>query len=162
MSLYSAPILDRTSMAAFVHERRLDGAVIVMANGCFDLFHVGHMRYLQAAKELGDTLIVAVNSDVQARILKGEGRPATPEKERAEIIAGLRCVDAVTIFDEPTVTELLLAIKPDIHAKGTDYTVESVPERETVLSYGGRVAITGDPKDHSSTSIFDRLTASID
>lgn len=158
MGQLSATIYDRTSLSEFVCERRSRGAVIVLANGCFDLFHVGHLRYLQAAKTLGDVLIVAVNSDVQARRLKGEGRPATPENERAEVIAGLACVDAVTIFDEPTVTELLLAIKPDIHAKGTDYTVGSVPERETVLSYGGRVAITGDPKDHSSTSIFDRLT----
>jgi rfaE bifunctional protein nucleotidyltransferase chain/domain len=130
----------------------------VLANGCFDLFHVGHLRYLLGAADLGDVLIVGVNSDEQARRLKGDGRPHTPQNERAEIIAGLRCVDLVTVFKEPTVEELLLAIKPDFHAKGTDYTTETVPEREIVRSYGGTVAIVGDPKDHSSTEIIERLS----
>jgi len=155
-----APILDREALAAACADLRQAGAQIVLANGCFDLFHVGHLRYLEGAAELGDMLIVAINSDAQARKLKGEGRPHTPQSERAETVAGLRCVDFVTVFDEPTVEELLLAIKPDFHAKGTDYTTETVPEREIVHSYGGTVAIVGDPKDHSSTEIIERLSKS--
>jgi rfaE bifunctional protein nucleotidyltransferase chain/domain len=157
MQRKSAPILDREVLAVKLADLREHGAKIVLANGCFDLFHVGHLRYLEGAAELGDVLVVGVNSDEQARNLKGEGRPHTPENERAEIVAGLRCVDLVTIFNEPTVEALLLAIKPDFHAKGTDYTTESVPERDIVRSYGGTVAIVGDPKDHSSTEIIERL-----
>lgn len=152
-----APILEREGLSAKVAELREHGARIVLANGCFDLFHVGHLRYLEGAAALGDVLVVGVNTDGQARKLKGEGRPHTPQDERAEIVSGLRCVDLVTIFDEPTVEELLLALKPDFHAKGTDYTTETVPEREIVRSYGGIVAIVGDPKDHSSTEIIERL-----
>lgn len=158
MQRYSAPILDRDSLTEMVRDLREHGAKIVFANGCFDLFHVGHLRYLLGAADLADVMIVAVNSDDQARNLKGPGRPHTPQNERAEIIAGLRCVDIVTIFNEATVEELLLAIKPDFHAKGTDYTAETVPEREIVRSYGGTVAIVGDPKDHSSTEIIERLS----
>lgn len=158
MRSLSASVLDRHELVERVSELRAEGAQIVLANGCFDLFHVGHLRYLTGAAGLGDVLIVAVNSDRQARELKGEGRPFTTELERAEIIAGLKCVDFVTIFDEPTVEELLLAVKPDFHAKGTDYTVDTVPEREVVRSYGGTVAIVGDPKDHSSTEMIDRLS----
>ena len=157
MQRLSAPILERDVLAAKVADLREHGAKIVLANGCFDLFHVGHLRYLLGAAGLADVLIVGINSDEQARLLKGDGRPQTPQDERAEIIAGLRCVDLVTIFDEPTVEELLLAIKPDFHAKGTDYTTETVPERDIVRSYGGIVAIVGDPKDHSSTEIIERL-----
>ena len=157
MQRKSAPILDREVLAVKLADLREHGAKIVLANGCFDLFHVGHLRYLEGAAELGDVLVVGVNSDEQARNLKGEGRPHTPENERAEIVAGLRCVDLVTIFNEPTVEALLLAIKPDFHAKGTDYTTETVPERDIVRSYGGTVAIVGDPKDHSSTEIIERL-----
>jgi rfaE bifunctional protein nucleotidyltransferase chain/domain len=153
-----ASILLIKELSAKVAELRDHGAKIVLANGCFDLFHVGHLRYLEGAAALGDVLIVGVNSDARARELKGEGRPHTPENERAEIIAGLRCVDLVNIFNEPTVEELLLAIKPDFHAKGTDYTTDTVPERDIVRSYGGTVAIVGDPKDHSSTEIIDRLS----
>ncbi|HQU93978.1 MAG TPA: adenylyltransferase/cytidyltransferase family protein [Pyrinomonadaceae bacterium] len=153
-----AKILDREGLAAKAADLREHGAKIVLANGCFDLFHVGHLRYLEGAADLADVLIVGINSDEQARKLKGEGRPHTPQDERAEIVAGVRCVDLVTIFDEPTVEELLLAIKPDFHAKGTDYTTETVPEREIVRSYGGTVAIVGDPKDHSSTEIIERLS----
>lgn len=160
MQRYSAPILERESLIPLLANIREQCAKIVLANGCFDLFHVGHLRYLLGAADLGDILIVGINSDEQARRLKGEGRPHTPQKERAEIVAGLRCVDIVTIFDEPTVEELLLAIKPDFHAKGTDYTTETVPEREIVRSYGGTVAIVGDPKDHSSTEIIERLANS--
>lgn len=149
-----APILERTRLIARAAVERSRGGKIVLANGCFDLIHAGHIRYLQGARALGDILIVGINSDKQVRLLKGEGRPFMPENERAEIISALRCVDFVTIFPEATVTELLLAIQPDFHAKGTDYTEETVPEREIVLSYGGKVAIVGDPKDHSSTDII--------
>jgi D-glycero-beta-D-manno-heptose 1-phosphate adenylyltransferase len=154
---FLAPILKRDELAVWVDSSRLSGSVIVLANGCFDLLHVGHTRYLAGAKELGDLLIVGVNSDSQARRLKGEGRPFTPENERAELLAALRTVDAVTIFDEPTVEQLIRVIRPDIHAKGTDYTAESVPERDIVRECGGRVAIVGDPKDHSSTEIIQRV-----
>ena len=150
-------ILERNRVIARVAIARRNGARIVFANGCFDILHVGHIRYLEAARALGDLLVVGINSDAQVRRLKGEGRPVMPERERAEVIAGLRAVDLVTIFQEPTVESLLLAIRPDIHAKGTDYTVETVPEREVVRSYGGRVAIVGDPKDHSSTDISRRV-----
>jgi rfaE bifunctional protein nucleotidyltransferase chain/domain len=138
---------------------RRGGARIVFANGCFDLLHVGHVRYLEAARALGDLLVVGVNSDEQVRALKGEGRPLVPERERAEVVASLRAVGLVTIFYEPTVEQLLLAIRPDIHAKGTDYTEETVPEREVVRSYGGRVAIVGDPKEHSSSEMLKKVTS---
>ena len=153
-----APIIERQELIREAAEIRSRGETIVLANGCFDLFHAGHLRYLQGAAGLGDVLVVAVNSDDQARKLKGEGRPFTSELERAEIISGLRFVDFVTIFDEPTVEEILRAIKPDFHAKGTDYTTESVPERNIVRSYGGTVAIVGDPKDHSSSEIISRIS----
>lgn len=153
----SAPILDREEITRFAADEKAAGRTIVLANGCFDLLHVGHVRYLAAAKKLGDILVVGINSDRQVAILKGPGRPVVPAEERAEMIASLRSVDAVTIFDEPTVTELILAIRPDIHTKGTDYTEENVPERDVVLSIGGRVAIVGDPKDHSSTEMIATL-----
>ncbi|MGZ4854460.1 MAG: adenylyltransferase/cytidyltransferase family protein [Candidatus Angelobacter sp.] len=127
-----------------------------MTNGCFDLLHVGHVRYLRAAKQLGGRLIVAVNSDASTRALKGEGRPRVPGEERAELLAALSDVDAVTIFDAPDVTELIRLLRPDIHAKGTDYTAEGVPERDVVIACGGRVAIVGDPKDHSTTDLLRR------
>ena len=150
----AARILERNRLIARVAIARKGGARVVFANGCFDLLHVGHVRYLEAAKGLGDLLVVGVNSDEQVRLLKGEGRPLIPARERAEVIASLRAVDYVTVFPEPTVTELLLALRPDIHAKGTDYTEESVPERDVVRSFGGRVQIVGDPKDHSSTEML--------
>ena len=153
----AARILERNRLIARVAIARRGGARVVFANGCFDLLHVGHVRYLEAAKGLGDLLVVGVNSDEQVRRLKGEGRPFVPERERAEVIASLRAVDYVTVFHEPTVTELLLALRPDIHAKGTDYTEESVPERDVVRSFGGRVQIVGDPKDHSSTEMFGKV-----
>ena len=152
-------ILDRNRLIARVAIARKKGARVVFANGCFDILHVGHVRYLEAARALGDLLIVGVNGDAQVRALKGEGRPFVPERERAEVIASLRAVDYVTVFHEPTVTELLLALRPDIHAKGTDYTEDSVPEREVVRSYGGRVQIVGDPKDHSSTEMLRKVTS---
>lgn len=150
-------IIDRDRLIEQVNAARKNGACVVMANGCFDILHVGHVRYLEAARALGDLLIVGVNSDVQARRLKGNGRPILPQDQRAEIVASLEAVDFVTIFEEPTVEQLLLALKPDIHAKGTDYTEDSVPERDVVRSYGGRVAIVGDPKDHSSSEIIDKV-----
>ena len=150
----AAPVLDRNRLIARVAIERRRGARIVLANGCFDLLHVGHIRYLEAARRLGDILVVGINSDEQVKGLKGANRPLMPENERAEIVAALRFVDLVTIFGEPTVAELIRAIRPDVHAKGTDYTEETVPEREIVREYGGRTAIVGDPKDHSTTALI--------
>ena len=150
-------ILDRNRLIARVAIARKHGARIVLANGCFDILHVGHIRYLEGAKALGDVLVVGINADEQVRAQKGEGRPFLPERERAELIAAIRAVDFVTIFHEPTVEQLLLSIRPDTHAKGTDYTEETVPERDVVRSYGGRVAIVGDPKDHSSTEMVRKV-----
>jgi rfaE bifunctional protein nucleotidyltransferase chain/domain len=147
-------ILSRDALITIVAEARATGKRIVLANGCFDILHVGHIRYLRGACELGDVLIVGVNSDSQVALQKGAGRPIVPEVERAELIGALESVSYVTIFDEPTVEELLLDLKPDVHAKGTDYTVDTVPEREVVRSYGGRVAIVGDPKEHSTSEIL--------
>jgi D-glycero-beta-D-manno-heptose 1-phosphate adenylyltransferase len=147
-------ILERARLVARVSIERSKGKKIVLANGCFDLFHVGHIRYLQGAKALGEVLVVGINSDEQVRLLKGSNRPYMPENERAEIVAAIGCVDYVTIFTEPTVTELIRAVRPDFHAKGTDYTTETVPEKDIVKEYGGKVAIVGDPKDHSSTELI--------
>lgn len=130
----------------------------MLANGCFDILHAGHVRYLEGAKSLGDLLVVGVNSDEQVSKQKGVGRPVLPARERAELVASLESVDLVTIFTEPTVEELLLTLRPDVHAKGTDYTVDTVPEREVVKSFGGQVAIVGDPKDHSTSDMIARLT----
>jgi rfaE bifunctional protein nucleotidyltransferase chain/domain len=137
-----------------VREWRSAGDQIVLTNGCFDLLHVGHVRYLRAAKQLGGKLIVAVNSDASTRQLKGEGRPRVPDHERAELLGALADVDAVTIFDSLDVKELIRLLRPDVHAKGTDYASESVPERDVVIACGGRVEIVGDPKDHSTTEML--------
>jgi rfaE bifunctional protein nucleotidyltransferase chain/domain len=150
-------ILNRNDLIEHVNQYRDRGASVVLANGCFDVLHVGHVRYLAAAKELGDILVVAINSDEQVRLQKGEGRPVMRAFERAELISSLEPVTFVTIFCEPTVTQLLLALKPDFHAKGTDYTEETVPERDVVRSYGGKIAIVGDPKNHSTSKILLRL-----
>jgi D-glycero-beta-D-manno-heptose 1-phosphate adenylyltransferase len=150
--------LERNRLVARMAIERSKGKKIVLANGCFDLFHVGHIRYLQAAKELGDLLIVGINSDEQVRKLKGLNRPFMPENERAEIIDALGCVDYVTVFTEPTVTELIRAVRPDFHAKGTDYTPENVPEKDIVAEYGGEVRIVGDPKNHSSTDLLKKIS----
>jgi D-glycero-beta-D-manno-heptose 1-phosphate adenylyltransferase len=157
-SAFSAPILDLDGLAAAAANRRNRGEKIILTNGCFDLIHVGHVRYLLAAKRIGGFLIVAVNSDRHVRTLKGEGRPFVSESERAEIVAAFRFVDAVTIFDDPTVERLIDRLKPDFHAKGTDYTIETVPEREIVRRNGGEVVIVGDPKDHSSTELMDLVS----
>lgn len=151
-------ILDRNRLIARVAIARKNGARVVLANGCFDILHVGHVRYLEGARALGDLLVVGINSDEQVRTLKGDGRPLVPERERAELVAALRAVDFVTIFQEPNVESLVRAIRPDIHAKGTDYTEETVPERDVVRSMGGRVAIVGDPKQHSTSEMLRALS----
>ena len=152
-------ILSRVELRERVTQWRREGERIVLANGNFDLLHVGHVRYLRGAKTLGGKLVVAINSDESVRALKGEGRPVMPAEERAEIVAALADVDAVVIFDELDVRALIREIRPDIHAKGTDYTVDSVPERDVVAENGGRVAIVGDAKEHSTSEIIrKRLT----
>ncbi len=150
-------ILDRAALAERVLMDRARGLAIALANGAFDLLHVGHIRYLEGAKREADRLVVAVNSDQSVRELKGPSRPILPEADRAELVAALRAVDYVVIFDEPSVTPLLELLKPDVHCKGTDYTVDTVPERDTVRGYGGRIAIVGDPKDHSTSDQLSRL-----
>jgi len=150
----SEKLLSREELQKRVADWRRAGERITLANGCFDLLHVGHVRYLHAAKQLGGRLIVAVNADATVRKLKGEDRPLMPAEERAEILAALADVDAVVIFPEPDVRALIRELKPNVHAKGTDYTAESVPERDAVLEYGGRVEIVGDPKDHSASEII--------
>jgi D-glycero-beta-D-manno-heptose 1-phosphate adenylyltransferase len=141
---------------------RAAGRKTVFANGCFDLLHVGHIRYLQKARALGDMLVLGINSDASVAVLKGKGRPLQPEAERAEILAALDCVDYVLVFDALTVDGILRELQPDIHAKGTDYTGKSVPERNTVLSYGGQVAIAGDPKDHSTRDLIQTILSKVD
>jgi len=158
MNPFAAPVLSRADLISRVQAERSAGSPIILTNGCFDLVHAGHIRYLSGAKRLGGFLVVGINSDRQVRNLKGNGRPYICEAERAEIISALRFVDAVTIFDEPTVEELIDAIRPDIHAKGTDYTTDTVPERARVRAYGGKVAIVGDPKDHSSTDLIKAIS----
>lgn len=138
---------------------RAQGLKVALANGVFDLLHVGHVRYLEAARLLADRLVVAVNSDASTRAYKGPGRPVIPEGERAELVRALRCTDLVLIFEEPDVRAVIRALKPDVHVKGTDYTPESIPERAEVEAYGGRVAVAGDPKDHSTTELISRLPA---
>ena len=152
----SHKLLRRDELQASVADWRRNGERVTLANGCFDLLHVGHVRYLHAARQLGGKLVVAINSDESVRKLKGEGRPIMPAEERAEILAALADVDAVTIFPEDDVRAIIREIKPDFHAKGTDYTVQSVPERGAVEACGGRVMIVGDPKDHSASEIIQR------
>jgi rfaE bifunctional protein nucleotidyltransferase chain/domain len=149
-------VLGREELADRVARDRAAGRTVAFANGCFDLLHVGHVRYLQAAAQEADRLVVAVNDDATAA-LKGPGRPILPAADRAELVAALRGVDYVVVFSEPTVTPLLTLLRPDVHCKGTDYTVDSVPERDTVHAYGGRIAIVGDPKDHSTRDLVARL-----
>ena len=147
-------ILSRNELRQRVEEWRRAGECITLANGNFDLLHVGHVRYLQGAKALGGKLVVAINSDDSVRVLKGEGRPVMPEDERAEIVAALADVDAVVIFPERDVRAIIREIRPDVQAKGTDYTADSVPERDAVAECGGRVEIVGDPKGHSTSEIL--------
>ncbi|HHT9132117.1 MAG TPA: adenylyltransferase/cytidyltransferase family protein [Candidatus Tripitaka californicus] len=146
-------ITDHSRLAHILEGLKAQGKRIVFCNGCFDVLHVGHIRYLSGAKALGDVVVVAINSDDSVRKIKGPPHPVMPEAERMEIVAALRDVDYVTCFSEPSADSLLLKLSPHVHAKGTDYTLETIPERKTVLSYGGELAIVGDPKNHSSTSI---------
>jgi rfaE bifunctional protein nucleotidyltransferase chain/domain len=150
-------IMSREQLAQTAKSWRAQGEKIILANGCFDLLHAGHVRYLRGAKELGGKVVVALNSDSSARALKGEGRPYTSEKERAEVLAALQDVDAVVIFSETDVSAIIRELRPDIQAKGTDYTEASVPEGALVRQLGGRVAIVGDPKDHSSTDLITKI-----
>jgi len=152
-------VLTREQLLERAAHARRAGRSIAFANGCFDLLHVGHVRYLEAAAQEADLLVVGVNDDETVRELKGAGRPILSAPDRAELIAALRCVDYVVIFPEPTVGPLLQALRPEVHCKGTDYTVESVPERDIVTAYGGRTAIVGDPKDHSTRDLLARITA---
>lgn len=155
----SPKILPLPELQEALERARRDGRRIVFANGCFDMLHVGHVRYLAHARSFGDLLVVGLNSDRSVQSLKGPDRPLMPEDERAELVAALECVDYVTVFDELDVRGLLLALRPDIQAKGTDYTEETVPERETVRGYGGTVRIAGDPKDHSTRDLVARIRA---
>jgi rfaE bifunctional protein nucleotidyltransferase chain/domain len=150
-------IVQREELAELAKRWRAQGEKVLLTNGIFDLLHVGHVRYLHGAKELGGKVVVAVNSDASARALKGEGRPYACEKERAELLAALEDVDAVVIFPEKDVTAIIRELRPDVHAKGTDYTEASVPEGALVRELGGRVAIVGDPKDHSSTELIAKI-----
>ena len=150
-------VLTREALVEAVAAERRQGRTVAFANGCFDLLHVGHVRYLEGAAREGDVLVVALNDDASVRTLKGEGRPILDGASRAELIAALRCVDYVVVFPEPTVGPLLEALRPDVHCKGTDYTVETVPERAIVEAYGGRTAIVGDPKDHSTRDLIARV-----
>jgi rfaE bifunctional protein nucleotidyltransferase chain/domain len=147
-------VVTRSELSRLVDGWRQAGESVTLANGCFDLLHVGHIRYFRAAKALGGRLVVAINSDDSVRTLKGVGRPLMPEWERAEILSALECIDAIVVFAEPDVRALVREIRPNVHAKGTDYTAESVPEGDVVREYGGRVEIVGDPKDHSTSEII--------
>jgi rfaE bifunctional protein nucleotidyltransferase chain/domain len=142
-----------------VEQSRARGLAVAFANGCFDVLHVGHVRYLRAARSEADLLVVGVNGDDSVQRLKGADRPVLAEEDRALLVASLRSVDAVVVFNEDDVRKLLLALRPDVHCKGTDYTIDTVPERDTVRSYGGRVAIVGDPKHHDTTVLFRRIRA---
>ncbi|HXH51692.1 MAG TPA: D-glycero-beta-D-manno-heptose 1-phosphate adenylyltransferase [Terriglobia bacterium] len=150
-------VVPRSEVAALGERLRKEGRKVVFANGCFDLFHVGHVRYLEGARQQGDVLVVGVNSDSSVQQLKGEGRPLLPEDARAELLAAMECVDYVAIFDDVTAENILRDLRPDVHCKGTDYTEVTVPEREVVRSWGGRVVIVGDPKDHSTRDVLARI-----
>ncbi|HVT03641.1 MAG TPA: adenylyltransferase/cytidyltransferase family protein [Thermoanaerobaculia bacterium] len=152
-----ATVLEREALLRDIEQLRREGKSVAFANGCFDVLHVGHVRYLEAASELADILVVGVNGDASVRSLKGEGRPAMPAAERAEMIAALASVDYVTVFEEGSPVDLLEALRPDFHCKGTDYTPDSVPEAAVVRAYGGEVRIVGDPKDHSTSDILRKI-----
>jgi rfaE bifunctional protein nucleotidyltransferase chain/domain len=152
-------VVTREQLVARATDARRSGRTIAFANGCFDLLHVGHVRYLEAAAQQADLLVVAINDDDSVRGLKGVGRPILDAADRAELVAALRCVDYVVLFPEATVGPLLEALRPDVHCKGTDYTIDTVPEREIVKAYGGRTAIVGDPKDHSTRDLLARIAS---
>jgi rfaE bifunctional protein nucleotidyltransferase chain/domain len=157
MRTASSKIASLDAVRERLAEARRAGKTVALANGCFDLLHVGHVRYLEGAKAEADLLVVGVNGDDAVGRLKGEGRPVLPAEDRALLVAALRAVDYVVVFEEDDVSRLLLELKPDVHCKGTDYTVETVPEREVVRSYGGRVAIVGDPKGHATRTLLARI-----
>ena len=152
-------ILTEDELAEAVRAERAEGRTIAFANGCFDVLHVGHVRYLADAKAQADRLVVAINDDESVKGLKGLGRPILEAADRAELVGELESVDYVVLFSDPDVNRLLRLLKPDVHCKGTDYTPETVPERDTVLAYGGRIAIVGDPKDHSTRDLLSRITS---
>lgn len=154
---FASKVQEREQLRRTVEQWRAQGEQVILTNGCFDLLHVGHIRYLHGAKRLGGKLVVAINSDESVRRLKGPARPLMPEQERAEIIAALADVDAVVIFSEPDVRALIRELRPNVQAKGTDYTAEGVPERDEMIACGGRVEIVGDPKDHSTTAFLQQL-----
>ncbi len=155
-------VLSEADLVEVVARERAAGRTIALANGCFDLLHVGHVRYLQSAAAEGDRLVVAINDDRSVAVLKGQGRPVHPAADRAELVAALRGVDYVIVFGDLTVERLLLLLKPDVPCKGTDYTIDSVPERAVVLSYGGRTAIVGDPKQHNTRELLARIRGTED
>jgi len=157
VTLAAEKILTLAAARERVLQARRERKTVAFANGCFDVLHVGHVRYLQGAKKEGDLLVVGVNGDASVARLKGAGRPILEASERALLVAAVKAVDVVVVFEEDDVTALLLALRPDVHCKGTDYTPETVPEREVVKSYGGRVAIVGDPKDHATRTLLDRI-----
>ncbi len=165
----SMKILERDTLARALYGLQSEGAVVVFTNGCFDLLHLGHVRYLQAARALGDVLVVGVNSDASARQLKGPGRPLVPQQDRAEVLAALECVDYITIFEEPTAVALVEALRPDVYVKGGDYAVSGaaaqetvinyakLPEAAPVLAYGGQVRLIPYLPDHSTTALIERI-----
>ena len=155
----NAPILAEGELQSALERERAAGKKIAFANGCFDVLHVGHIRYLQDAARVADVLVVGVNGDESVRLLKGAGRPVMPAGERAELISAIRGVSYVTVFDEKSPARLLQTLKPDFQCKGTDYSPDSVPEAEIVKAYGGKVVITGDPKDHSTTAVLEKMKA---
>lgn len=150
-----------SQLTKIIQEHKKRGQKVVLANGCFDLIHIGHIRYLKESKKKGDILVLALNSDSSIRNLKGEGRPILNQKERADIASAFYFIDYITFFDEPNVEKVLLALKPDIHAKGSDYTEETVPEKETVKGYGGTIAITGGPKIKSTSQLIKEIASKI-
>jgi D-glycero-beta-D-manno-heptose 1-phosphate adenylyltransferase len=157
MRVAAARIVGEDELLRRVEEARREGRTVAFANGCFDILHVGHLRYLEGAAAQGDLLVVGVNADESVRNLKGEGRPLMPAEERSELIASLVWPDYVIVFDEPSPLSLIRRLRPEVHCKGTDYSEESVPEGEAVKSYGGRVAIVGDPKDHSTSELIEKV-----
>lgn len=157
MRTAASKLADLEQAQAWAEAERAAGRTIALANGCFDLLHVGHVRYLAGARAEADALLVGVNGDESVRRLKGAGRPLVPEQDRALLVAAFRCVDRVVVFHEDDVARLLLALRPDVHCKGTDYEPDTVPERDVVRSYGGRVAIVGDPKRHDTRTLLERM-----
>lgn len=153
----NSKLVARAEVSALGQRLRKEGLGVVFANGCFDVLHVGHIRYLEGARQQGDVLVVGVNSDRSVRQLKGKGRPVLPEDARAELLAAMEAVDYVVIFDDETAENILRDLRPDVHCKGTDYTEATVPEREVVKSWGGRIVIVGDPKNHSTRQLFEQV-----